>query len=361
MNLETDALVWSAETYRIFDVDPSAPIDLQTVLSRLVPESVAVVLDVVQRAREGSGDFDYDIKLLLPNGSSKYVHVLAHSERNKDGDQELTGAVQDFTESRMSEEALNEVRSELSYVTRVTSLGVLTASIAHEVNQPLAGIVANASTCLRVLTADPPNLDIAQDTARRMIRDANRAADVIVRLRALFSRQPPSIESIDINDVVSEVIALALSDVQRAGVTIVSDFDANLPFVAAARVQLQQVILNILRNSIEAMAEVSDRPRRITLRTAPSSGGQVQVSVEDSGTGPADIHQIFEPFYTTKAGGMGIGLSVSRNIIENHNGHLWATTNPEHGITVSFSVPISKTRFASNSNPIAGSRESSDA
>lgn len=353
LRLDTGEIVWSAETYRIFEVDPASPVTLQTVLSRLDPDSVFTVRSVIERARAGSGDFDYDIRLIMSDQAVKHVRVLAHSEKNKDGEQELTGAVQDFTESRKAEEALNEVRSELSYVTRVTSLGVLTASIAHEVNQPLAGIVTNASTCLRVLDTDPPNLEIAKDTARRMIRDANRAADVIVRLRALFSRKPPSIEPIDMNEVATEVIALASSDIHRARISVATDFGAGLPPVAGARVQLQQVIMNLLRNAIEATS-AQDRPRRIALKTE-ASGGEVQLIIEDTGIGfgAEGVERIFDAFYTTKPDGMGIGLSVSRSIIENHNGRLWAESNAHYGATVGFSVPTYADR-ASESNELGG-------
>ena len=340
LNLGTDDVTWSAETYRIFDVDPATQVTLRTVLSRLHPDSLPTVEQVIDKAREGDGDFDYDISLIVPDRSLKYIRVLAHSERNKDGDQELIGAVQDVTEGRKAEEALNQARSELSYVTRVTSLGVLTASIAHEVNQPLAGMVANASTCLRVLSSDPPNIDVAKDTARRMIRDANRAADVIARLRELFSRKPPLVEAIDINEIAGEVIALVSSDLQGARASLTTDFAQSLPRVAGARVQLQQVIMNLLRNSMEALSAVGDRPRRILVKTEASSG-EIRLSVEDTGVGfgPQGTDRIFDAFYTTKPDGMGIGLSVSSSIIENHNGRLWAEPNADHGVTVGFSVP----------------------
>jgi PAS domain S-box-containing protein len=350
IRLETGEIVWSVETYRIFDVDLATPVTLPTVLSRLDPDSVTTVREVIERARDGNVNFDYDIKLVMSDKSVKYVRVLAHSEKNKDGEQELIGAVQDFTESRMAEEALDKVRSELSYVTRVTSLGVLTASIAHEVNQPLAGIVTNASTCLRVLATEPPNMEIAKDTARRMIRDANRAADVIIRLRALFSRKPPAIEPIDINDVASGVIALAFSDIQRARVSVLSDFGVDLPPVAGARVQLQQVIMNLLRNSIEALANVTDRPRRIHIQTMCKDGGHVQLSIKDTGIGSSELGKIFDAFYTTKQDGMGIGLSVSRAIVEYHSGRLWASTNTDYGVTVGFSIPA----FGANSTTDEG-------
>ncbi len=339
--LGTNEITWSQETYRIFDVDPATQVTLQTVLARLHPDSLSTVQQVIDRAAEGSGDFDYKITLLMPDQSTKSIRVLAHSERNKDGEQELTGAIQDITESRNAEEALNEARSELSYVTRVTSLGVLTASIAHEVNQPLAGIVTNASTCLRALAADQPNMELAKETARRMIRDANRAADVIVRLRALFSRKPPLIEAIDLNEVAGEVIALALGDLQRGRVSVVTEFATGLPRIAGARIQLQQVIMNLLRNAIEAMADVHDRPRRIVMKTEASDQAEVELSIRDVGVGldGQEVGRIFDAFYTTKSDGMGIGLSVSRSIIESHNGRLWAQANADHGVTVTFAVP----------------------
>jgi C4-dicarboxylate-specific signal transduction histidine kinase len=277
----------------------------------------------------------------MADGSVKNVRVLAHSERNKEGQQELTGAVQDITDSRMAEEALTEARAQLSYVTRVTSLGVLIASIAHEVNQPLAGIVTNASTCLRVLDSEPPNIDLAKETARRMMRDANRSAEVIVRLRALFSRKPASVEALDINDVACEVLALEQSDLQRGRVSVVTDFGDALPRVKGARVQFQQVIMNLIRNSIEALESVQNRRRRIVIRTASHGDTEVLVSVQDNGIGfsPNGSEKIFDAFYTTKSEGMGIGLSVSRTIVEKHFGRIWAAANGDHGVIVTFAIP----------------------
>lgn len=352
MNLGTSQVTWSAETYRIFEVDPATQVTLDVVLSRLDPDSQAAVGQVIDKANEGDGDFDYDITLVTPDRSVKYVRVLAHSERNKDGEQELIGAVQDVTEGRKAEEALNQARSELSYVTRVTSLGVLTASIAHEVNQPLAGIVTNASTCLRVLTGDPPNINVAKDTARRMIRDANRAADVIARLWELFSRKPPPLEAIDINEIAGEVIALMSSDLQHSKTSLTTDLANDLPRAAGARVQLQQVVMNLLRNSIEALLAVEDRPRRIRLKTE-ASGGEIRLLIEDTGVGfdPQGIDRIFDAFYTTKPDGMGIGLSVIRSIVENHNGRLWAEPNADHGVTVGFSVPTSSSGDQERAGP----------
>jgi C4-dicarboxylate-specific signal transduction histidine kinase len=214
-------------------------------------------------------------------------------------------------------------------VARVSSLGALTASIAHEVNQPLSGIITNASTCLRMLAAEPPNIDGARETARRTIRDGNRASDVITRLRALFSNKDATTEAMDLNEISSEVIALSVSELQRSRAILRQDFADDLPLVIADRVQIQQVILNLLLNASDAMSSVDDRPRHMVIKTERDENDHVRLSVQDAGVGfkSQDADRLFEAFYTTKSGGMGIGLSVSRSIIESHQGRLWASPN----------------------------------
>ncbi len=241
-------------------------------------------------------------------------------------------------ERRLSEEALSKVRSELAHVARAQSLGVLTASIAHEVNQPLSGIITNANTCLRMLAADPPNVDGARETARRTIRDGNRAADVVTRLRALFSRKDATTEPVDLNEAAREVIALSWSELQRSRVILRPELADILPPVTGDRVQLQQVILNLLLNATEAMSSVNDRPRQLVIRTERDEGDRVRLTVQDAGVGldPQGADKLFEAFYSTKSGGMGIGLSVSRSIIESHHGRLWAAPNDGPGATFAF-------------------------
>ena len=241
----------------------------------------------------------------------------------------------------VAEEALNRARSDLAHVARVTTLSALTASIAHEVNQPLSGIITNASTCLRMLDADPPNVDGARETARRTIRDGNRASDVIARLRALFSKREFTLESLDLNEATREVIALSLSELQRNRVVLQSELADDLPHVTGDRIQLQQVILNLLRNASDAMADVHDRPRQLLIKTEREDGDRVRVTVRDAGVGvdPQSMDKLFDAFYTTKSDGMGIGLSVSRSIIERHHGRLWAEPNDGPGATFSFSIP----------------------
>jgi len=250
------------------------------------------------------------------------------------------GALQDVTESKVAEEALDKARSELAHVARVTTLNALTASVAHEINQPLASLVTNASICLRRLNVDPPNIDGARETVERTIRDANRASDVIARLRALFSKKEFTLETLDLNELTTEVIALVLSDLQRNRVILRSELAEDLPPIVGDRVQLQQVTLNLIRNASDAMVGVEDRPRELLVKTQREED-RVRLSVQDAGCGinPQDFERLFEAFYTTKSGGMGIGLSVSRSIIERHQGRLWAEPNDGPGTTFVFSIP----------------------
>jgi len=245
------------------------------------------------------------------------------------------------TESKLAEEALDRARSELAHVARITTLNALTASIAHEVNQPLSGIITNASTCRRMLDGDPPNIEGARETARRIIRDGNRASDVITRLRALFSKKEFALEPLDLNEATREVIALSLSDLQRNRVVLQSALAEDLPPIVGDRVQLQQVILNLLRNASDAMSFVEDRPRELLIKTERDEQDQVHLTVKDVGVGftPEAAAKLFQAFYTTKRDGMGIGLSLSHSIIDAHHGRLWAQPNDGPGATFSFSIP----------------------
>jgi PAS domain S-box-containing protein len=263
------------------------------------------------------------------------------------GSEQLPGFLmalsEDVTERRLVEEALNETRSELARMARVTTLSTLTASIAHEVNQPLSGIVTNAGTCLRMLDANPPNVEGARETARRTIRDGNRASEVITRLRALFGKKSASREPFDLNEAAREVIALSQGDLQRDRVVLRQEFAENLPSIMGDRTQIQQVILNLIRNGSEAMSKVDERSRELCIKTEPDGGAGVRLSVKDNGTGinPDIESKLFDAFHSTKEDGMGIGLSVSRSIMENHQGRLWAIHNDGPGATFHFSIPVS--------------------
>jgi PAS domain S-box-containing protein len=333
-------ITWSDQLYRIFEFDPQETVTLELIGTRVHPEDLTLLQDMIERASSAASDFQYEHRVLMPDHSVKYLHMIAHGTRNEDGELEYIGAVQDVTNRRLSEEALGKARSEVAHVARVMSLGALTASIAHEVNQPLSGIITNASTCMRMLDANPPNVDGARETVRRTIRDGHRASDVITRLRALFSRKDLVKESVDLNEVTREVIALALSELQHNSVIVKPELADELPSITGDRVQLQQVILNLLRNASDAMSSISDRPRQLLIRTEQDAEG-VRLSVQDAGRGlePESMNRLFEAFYTTKSNGMGMGLSVSRSIIENHHGRLWATPNDGPGATFSFSIP----------------------
>jgi PAS domain S-box-containing protein len=251
------------------------------------------------------------------------------------------GTIVDMHDWKQAQEELRMTQAELAHMMRVMTMSQLTASIAHEVSQPLAGIITNASTCLRMLAVDPPNVDGARETARRTIRDGNRASDVITKLRALFEKKDVLTEPVDLNDATREVIALSLSDIQRNEVTLRTELADNLPPVMGDRVQLQQVILNLLLNASDAMSTLIDRPRRLAIRTEREGNSSVRLTVQDTGVGidPNKVDQLFNPFYTTKSTGMGIGLSISRSIIESHRGKLWAAANDGPGASFSFSIP----------------------
>ncbi|MFZ0188879.1 MAG: ATP-binding protein [Streptosporangiaceae bacterium] len=337
----TDEITWSEQLYRIFEFDRGVPLTPELIGSRVHPEDIPALRSVIESARGAGTGFECEYRLRMPDESVKYLHMVAHGTRDEDGRLEYIGAVQDVTARRLSEQALGKAQSELARVARATALSALTASIAHEVNQPLSGIITNASTCLRMLAADPPDVGGARETARRTIRDGNRAADVIARVRALFTRKESAIEAVDLNEVTREVMALSLSDLQRNRVVLQSELANDLPAITGDRVQLQQVILNLLRNASDAMADVHDRPRQLLVRTEREDGDRVRVSVRDAGAGvdPQNVDKLLDAFYTTKTDGMGIGLSISRSIIERHHGRLWAEANDGPGATFSFSVP----------------------
>jgi PAS domain S-box-containing protein len=338
-DVAADEHTWSAELYRIFEFDPGTRIKVQMVREIIQPEDLPSFDAALARSIAGA-DYDQVFRIVTRSGKLKHVHSIGRLVEHVAGRPLFIGAIQDVTESRTAEEALSRARSELAHVARVTTLNALTASIAHEVNQPLAGIVTNASTCLRMLDSDPPNVDGARETARRTIRDGKRASDVITRLRALFSKKEFTPEPLDLNEATREVLALSLSDLQRNRITLRSELVEALPLVIGDRVQLQQVILNLLRNATDAMASVEDRPRELLIRTEKGED-DARLSVKDVGVGfdPEAGDKLFDAFHTTKKDGMGIGLSVSRSIIEAHRGRLWATPNDGPGVTFSFCIP----------------------
>jgi len=339
----TDEITWSEQLYRIYEFEIGAPVTLEMIRTRVHPEDVSLLekMRMVDQARGRADAFEWQYRLMMPDRSIKYLHAVAHATRDRDDQLEYIAAVQDVTARRLSEEALDNARSQLTRVARVTSLGVSTASVAHELNQPLSGIITNANTCLRMLAADSPDLEGARETARRTIRDGNRATEVIARLRAMFINKESTTELVDLNEATREVIALSSNDLQRTRVILRQELTDDLPPILGDRVQLQQVMLNLLLNACDAMSDVDDRPRHLMISTARGDGDQLRVIVQDAGVGfdPETADRLFEAFYTTKKSGMGIGLSVSRSIIERHHGCIWAARNDGPGATFSFSIP----------------------
>ena len=336
----TGVITWSEETYRIFELDPGVKPTLEVIRQRIHPDDVAFYQQVVERATREGKDFALEHRLQLPDGIVKYLQIMAHRIGSSDL-VEFVGAVMDVTERKRSEEALDKVRLDLAHVSRLSTLGQMAASIAHEINQPLAGIVLNGNASLRWLAGNPPNLDEAREATRRIVRDGQRAGDVITRLRSLFQREGPPKDRLGMNDVVQEVVAITRAEVQNAGASLRTQLSDDLPLVTGDRIQLQQLMLNLIMNALEAMSEVQDRPRELVISTHRSEADEVLVAVQDSGVGldPQGKEKLFDAFYTSKSVGMGMGLAISRSIVEHHGGRLWAVSNDGPGATFLFSIP----------------------
>ena len=335
-------MIWSEETFRIFGFDRAPSIKHATVLQRIHPDDRTRVQRTVDSASLDGKDFEHGYRLLMPDGAIKYVHARAHAVTNPSGDTEFIGAVTDVTARKRAEAELHEAQTNLAHVTRVTALGELAASIAHEVNQPLAAVVANAAACLRWLNRAAPDLNEARGAVRSIISDGNRAGEVIQRVRALVNKTTGQMAPLDINQAVNEVIDLVQHELQSQLVSLQLDLAAALPPVVADRVQLQQVILNLVVNGIEAMQPVTDKPRELVIRTRQDDAGQILVTVTDCGVGVAteDAERLFDAFYTTKASGMGMGLSICRSIVEAHRGRLSMSRNVGPGTTFQFTLPL---------------------
>jgi len=340
-DLQANLHEWSDEFYRIFEIDPATPPGLQAARERVHPDDLALFDFQMQRSLDG-GASDFVFRIVTPSSGLKHLRGVARLVEHSVGRRNFMGTVQDITERVLGEDALNRARAELAHVSRVTALSALSASIAHEVNQPLAGIVTNASTCLRLLAVDPPDTVGAKATAQRTIRDANRASEVIKRLRALFARRLPGTEPVDLNDAVRELLALCSGDLQAARVVLRTDLAEDLPIIVGDRVQLQQVILNLVLNATDAMRAVDDRHRALAISTIRDGDDDVRLSVRDAGQGATaeQLARFFDAFYTTKSEGMGVGLSISRSIVEAHGGRIWAESNVGAGLTLSFSIPV---------------------
>jgi C4-dicarboxylate-specific signal transduction histidine kinase len=252
---------------------------------------------------------------------------------------QFVGSSTDITERRLAEEALRQAQADLARISRVTTMGELTASLAHEVNQPIAASITDANTCLRWLMRDDPDLEEARQAASRVVKDTTRAAEIISRVRQLFKKGTPQRESVDVNEVIQEMVVLLRSEATRYSISVRTDLAANLPHVMGDRVQMQQVLMNLMTNGIDAMRDV-DGTRELTIKSQLDSG-QIVVSVSDTGVGlpPQQADQVFNAFFTTKPHGTGMGLRISRSIVESHGGRLWAADNAPRGASFHLSLP----------------------
>jgi len=344
-NVATGELFWSQEHFRIFGLDPeTAEPSYPMFLERIHPKDRAFVEQTFNRAVRERTDLELDYRIVDKEGSTKYLQSLGHPVIRESGDLvEFVGTVMDVTERQEAEDALHKAQAELAHVTRVMTMGELVASIAHEVNQPLGAIVTNGHACLRLLSREAPDLDKSREVIGRMISDGMRASEVIKRIRDLLHKTPTERVPLNINETIQEVIALVSNEVVRSKVELKTELEADLPPVSGDRIQLQQVILNLILNGKEAMSGVQSHPRELLISSGKSGSDEVVVAVRDSGHGleAKDVERIFDPFFTTKAGGMGLGLSISRTIIEAHGGTLWATQNEDKGATIQFTLPPS--------------------
>ncbi len=340
-NVVTGELLWSEESFRIFGYDPTFKPSIEAVLQRVHPDDLALVQRVVDDAAREKQEFDFEHRLLMPDGSIKRLRIVARVVCDEPDILQFVGAVMDITAAKRAQEQLHQAQAELAYVTRVTTLGELTASIAHEVNQPLAAIVTSGDASLRFLGRDPPQLDEVRDAVTRMIRDGKRASEIVQRIRALTKKTEPQSVPVDLNAVIRDSVAVVRREVATQQVALRIDLTPGLPAVLGDCVQLQQVMINLIINGIQAMGLVTDRLGELMIRSRPDDAGQVLVLVQDSGVGidPQNANRLFDAFFTTKPDGMGMGLSICRTIIEAHGGRLWASSNAGPGATFQFSLP----------------------
>ncbi|MGZ3360474.1 MAG: PAS domain-containing protein [Xanthobacteraceae bacterium] len=333
-------IFWSDETYRILGVDRAVKPTIDVILQCVHPDDREFVRREIDRAAQGEQDYDHEHRLLMSSGDVKHLHVRAHRLKYESGEEEIVGALMDVTATRQAQEALHSAQAELAHVTRVTTLGEMSASIAHEVNQPLAAIVTNGEASLRWLDRGTPEIDEALDAIRHIVSEAHRASGVIRGIREFSRKAEPEMVRLDVNGVIDEVVTLVQREALRHGVTMRLQPGSRLPMVRGDRIQLQQVIINLVINAIQAMATVTDRERVLFLRTQRHEPDHVLVAVEDVGVGiePGEADRLFNAFYTTKPDGLGMGLSICRSIIETHGGQVWASRNIGPGMTFQFTI-----------------------
>jgi predicted ATPase/signal transduction histidine kinase len=337
----SEKVYWTAETFSIFEFDPTITPTLELVRRRVHPDDIAAFRQVLERASKDGQDYAHEYRLRMPDERVKHVRVVAQAFHDEAGQVEFVGSVMDVSAIRLAEHELHKTQTDLAHVMRVTSLGELTATIAHEVNQPLGAVLINAEACQTWLNHEQPNLTEAHAALERIVRDGTRAGEVIRRVRTLATKTDTKMAPLNLNEVLSEALTLVQHELSSARVALRMEQASALPVILADKVQLQQVILNLVINGIEAMQSITDRPRELVIRSEQDAQ-QVRVTVMDCGVGfsAETAGHLFNTFVTTKSGGLGMGLSICRSIVELHGGRIWTAPNAPHGATVQFTLRL---------------------
>jgi len=335
-------MLWSQEAYRIFGYPANVVPSLELILARTHPDDVALVRQSYRQVLAEVQSIDIEHRLTMPDNSVKHVHYVAHLRARKSGRYEYVGALMDVTATKQTEAALKRSMTELSHVTRVTMLGELTASIAHEVSQPIAAIVTCGQAALRWLDRSQPELGEAREAVNKAIRSAKRASDIVWRIRSMAQKREPAHAPLALNTLVDEAVELLWRELIDAHVELELEYFEPPPQISGDRVQLQQVLINLIMNGVQAMASISDRPKQMRIATAMFDAQHALVSVADSGIGISreNADKLFEAFFTTRSDGMGIGLSICRSIVEAHGGRIWAESPLAGGAVLQFILPV---------------------
>jgi signal transduction histidine kinase len=342
----------SRECYRIFDISLDInPVPFELFRARVHADDLPALERALTEAVSTKSPFGHEYRVVHEDGTTLQVIAVGQFDVSPSGDVELEGIITDVTERKASEQALTDARVELARATRLASLGELAGSIIHEINQPLTAIVASAQACLRWLAREPAEVAEARKSAVRVVEQSRRATKVVSGLRSLVRDEPLQFADVRINETIEEVLLLSKRELERAGVALKTDFDASMPIIEADRVQLQQVVLNLVRNAIEAMADVDGAARLLDV-SSKVADGHASVSIADTGMGvdPASSEHLFAALYTTKSEGLGLGLSICRKIVNAHGGRLWAEKNATHGATFSFILPLRRSLQLLRSN-----------
>jgi PAS domain S-box-containing protein len=339
-NASTGEVFWSEQAFNIFEYDVAMTPTIDMLRQRVHPDDMPVFGQLFAQVGSSKSDFDIEYRLLFPDRRVKHLHVVAHRTTGQPDNRQFIGAVMDVTGAKQTEEQLRQAQNELARASRVTALGELSASIAHEVGQPLAAIIMNAEAGLRWLYSQPLNLEEIEGCMTQITDEGNRAAEIVQRVRKLMKGAPPDRALVEVNELIDEVMALIRGEVKNHGGSLVLNLAPGLPAVLGDRVQLQQVLINIIVNGVQAMATV-DGERELVVGSGLDNEENVVVAVRDSGPGISkeNLPRLFEAFFTTRSTGMGMGLAICSSIIEAHGGQIWASNNPEGGSTFSFSLP----------------------